>query len=75
MQSKIVNFALIGLLAGVLIGEFFPKAMSQSFGRELGTAFSQPFDNYRNKLAMRYGLGGAAIGALVGLIASGKKGN
>ena len=75
MQSKIVNFALIGLLVGVLVGEFFPRSMSQSFGRELGTALSEPFDNYRNKLATHYGLAGAAIGALIGLIASRGKGN
>ena len=66
--GQIITLVLIGLAAGVVIGEFFPKLFSSGFMGALGNAVSEPFSKYRNELAMKYGLFGAAIGAVAGII-------
>jgi hypothetical protein len=73
MKSRILNLALLGFIVGAVIAEFFPNAISSGFKQDMGASFSEPFDRYRNKLALRYGLSGAAIGAVLGLLARGEK--
>jgi hypothetical protein len=73
MKSKAATFALLGLLVGILIAEFDPELFARGF-RQFGASLSDPFDNYRNHLAGRYGLAGGVIGLIAGLLLdSGKK--
>jgi len=67
MKNRIINAALVGLVLGVLMGEFFPDLFKNSFG-QFAESFSQPFDGHRNHLAMRYGTIGAALGAVIGYL-------
>ncbi|MCE5300782.1 MAG: hypothetical protein LLG37_07940 [Spirochaetia bacterium] len=58
----------IGALAGVILAEFFPKALNPGLLQSLESAFGGPFSEARNELALKYGLGGLVIGALVGVV-------
>jgi hypothetical protein len=73
MKDRIVRLALIGLIAGVVVGEFFPDLFKDSAG-QFAESFSRAFDGHRNHLAMRYGVIGAAIGALAGYLSRNKRG-
>jgi hypothetical protein len=73
MKSRILNFALLGFVLGALLGEFYPESISSGFKQDLKANFSEPFDRYRNRIALRYGLCGAAIAAVIALLARGDK--
>jgi hypothetical protein len=67
-MKKVQITAAIGIIAGFIIGEFFPKLFKKSldsFGDDL---FGGPFSHYRNHLALDYCLAGILIGALLGFI-------
>jgi len=66
----IVIVAVVGLAGGVVIGEFFPKLFASGLMGSIGNAVSEPFSSYRNELALKYGLFGTGIGAVIGLIAA-----
>ncbi len=66
--KTLIALALVGLIAGVVIGEFFPRLFSSGLMSSIGNAVSDPFTRYRNDLAAKYGLFGAGIGAAAGLI-------
>jgi hypothetical protein len=53
-------------LAGIVIGEFFPDFMSRGLG-SFGAKVSDPFSEYRNRIAVRYAVCGAAIGAIAAI--------
>ena len=73
---RIILCALIGLAAGVIIGEYYPSTFASGLDT-LGAAISEPFSPYRNGLARRYGLFGGLIGAVIGFMwmKSGPKGD
>ena len=66
--GQVIALALVGLVAGVVIGEFFPKLFTSGLVGSIGNAISEPFSQYRNELAMKYGLFGAGIGAVAGIV-------
>ena len=41
-MNRIVSLALLGLVIGVLIGEFYPKLFADVFG-QIGSDFAGPF--------------------------------
>ncbi len=62
-----VYVGVVGLLTGVVIGEFFPKLFNDNLMGSIGSAVSEPFSRYRNELAIKYALIGLAIGAVIGI--------
>lgn len=66
--QNVIFLAVVGLLAGVIIAEFFPKLLQGGFLSGVGNALSEPFSQYRNELAVKYGLFGGAIGAVIGVV-------
>ena len=77
--QPVIALAVIGLLAGVIIAQFFPEVVQKVFKSgdaiksaisSIGNAASKPFSQYRNELAIQYGLIGAGVGAVLGLIAA-----
>jgi uncharacterized protein YqgC (DUF456 family) len=66
--GQVIALALVGLIVGTIIGEFFPKLFTSGIVSSIGNAVSEPFSRYRNELAMKYGLFGAGIGAVLGVI-------
>jgi len=65
--QTIIGLAVIGLVAGVVIGEWFPRLFDSGVTNAFGSALQGPFSDYRNELAMKYGLFGAGIGAAIGV--------
>lgn len=59
---------VIGGLVGAVIAEFFPKLLDLGLGDAIAAGLTGPFSSARNDLAIRYGLGGLAIGVVLGLI-------
>ena len=53
-------------LAGFLIGEYAPDFRSRGIGSFLARA-SEPFSEYRNRIAIRYAVYGAVIGAIAAI--------
>ena len=66
--GQVIAVALVGLAAGVVIGEFFPRLFESGIVGALGSVVSEPFSQYRNELATKYGLFGAGIGAVAGIV-------
>jgi hypothetical protein len=66
-MNKILVLALAGFVVGALIAEFKPDLFNDAFGG-LKAAFAGPYSEYRNHLAVRWGLAGAAGGAVIGLV-------
>jgi len=64
----VIALAVIGLIAGVVLGEFFPRLIDNGISGAVGSALSGPFSDYRNELAFRYGAFGAALGAAIGVV-------
>ncbi len=58
----------MGLMAGFMIGEFFPKLFKSGLGSVGDDLFGGPFSKYRNHLALDYCLAGILIGALLGFV-------
>jgi hypothetical protein len=69
-MGQVVALAILGLVAGAVIGEFFPTLFTSGLVGSIGSAVSEPFSQYRNEIAVKYGLFGAGIGAAIGLILS-----
>ena len=67
--GQLISLVLAGLIVGTIIGEFFPRLFTSGIVGSIGNAVSEPFSQYRNELAMKYGLFGAGIGAVAGVIA------
>lgn len=66
--GRVIALAIVGLAAGVVIGEFFPRLFETGIAGALGSVVSEPFTQYRNELATKYGLFGAGIGAAAGVV-------
>ena len=63
----VVYVGVVGLLTGVVIGEFFPKLFNNNIMGSIGSAVSDPFSKYRNELAIKYAIIGLVIGAVIGI--------
>jgi len=61
--NELLLIAGVCALAGIVIGEFFPDFMSKGLG-SFGAHVSDPFSEYRNRIAVRYAVYGAGIGAI-----------
>ncbi len=64
----VIALAVIGLLAGVVVAEFFPKLFDSGLSGAIGSAINGPFSGYRNELALKYGAFGTALGAGLGVV-------
>lgn len=64
----IVLVGVIGLLAGVVMAEFFPNKVQDGLFNQISNAVNEPFSEHRNKLAVKWGLFGLAAGAALGLV-------
>ena len=67
-KSLPLLLALLGILTGAVLGEFFPEKIAGGFGDVFMGAMSEPFSPYRNGLALRWGLVGGLAGAVLGII-------
>ena len=67
-MKKVQITAAFGIVAGFIIGEFFPKLFKKSLDSLGDDLFGGPFSSYRNHLALDYCLAGILIGALLGFI-------
>lgn len=63
-----VGFGVVGALIGVIIAQFFPELFQSGLGGALISGLSEPFSSVRNELALKYGIWGLAIGAVVGVV-------
>jgi hypothetical protein len=66
--KELFTFAGIGALVGGLIAEFFPKLLSSGLFGDIGADISEPFSQFRNELALKYGGVGAIAGAAAGFV-------
>ncbi|PKL91289.1 MAG: hypothetical protein CVV21_08740 [Candidatus Goldiibacteriota bacterium HGW-Goldbacteria-1] len=66
--KEVLSFAVIGALIGGLIAEFFPKLLSSGLFGDIGADISEPFSQFRNELALKYGGIGAIAGAAAGFV-------
>jgi len=66
--KELFSFAGIGALLGGLLAEFFPKLLTSGLFGDIGADISEPFSQFRNELALKYGGIGAIGGAAVGFI-------
>ena len=74
-MTELLMLAGLCALAGFLIGEFFPDFRSRGIGSFLART-SDPFSEYRNRIAVRYAVFGAVLGAVAAIawrFAGGKK--
>ncbi|MBN2755200.1 MAG: hypothetical protein JXR81_10130 [Candidatus Goldbacteria bacterium] len=70
--KEVLSLAGIGALLGGIVAEFFPKLLSSGLFGDIGADISEPFSQFRNELALKWGgigaIGGAAIGFVKQLI-------
>ncbi len=75
-SRAILGAGVLGALAGAVIAEFFPRMFQSGIAGAVGNALNDTFSQYRNDLALKYGLTGLVIGLVVGIVivaVSGKK--
>lgn len=68
--------AALGGAIGAALAEYDPRVMARGPWQHLLSLGSQPFDRYRNELAVKWALAGALVGLAVGaliILASGKR--
>jgi len=70
--KELLSFTGIGALIGGFLAEFFPKLLTSGIFGDIGADISEPFSQFRNELALKYGgigaIGGAAVGFLKQLL-------
>ena len=70
--KPLISLGVVGALVGFVIGEFFPRLFDKSLGSgimsAIGGDIGGPFSSYRNELALKYGLIGLGIGAVIGIV-------
>jgi hypothetical protein len=59
---------VIGLVGGVVLAEFYPNKIETGLFNQISNAVNEPFSEHRNKLAVQWGMFGAAAGAVLGLV-------
>ena len=64
---SILLLAAIGGAVGFGLAQYKPDAFSNGLKHAVRARLSEPFDEYRNNLAFRWGVYGAAAGAVIGV--------
>lgn len=65
--KRLLPLALAGAIVGALLAEFKPDLFG-GMGEEITAAVTEPFDESRNEIALRWALYGAAIGGGIGAV-------